>query len=287
MYSLATSERVIAIHEKIAECDTLLSMELSVLPMIARFVKADAALIIGLENRDDARNIVVHAVSGVDIALLEAYGEGPFQHDPIIRHLESKECGFRRSKGGYAVFRMLDICPRDKIKRTRYFREFLSCTGVSDILVFSFAPKNNEESPLLLGFHKHSALGFSEDEVLRAKMIAPVLTLGVSRILLQKRFDETQGRLARLEMLGARKALTSAAAANACGPVRGEVRAVWSLTPREAQVFQKLVCGLSNPEISSELCISVKTVEHHVSSILSKSGAPTRAKLISEAAALQ
>jgi ATP/maltotriose-dependent transcriptional regulator MalT len=54
------------------------------------------------------------------------------------------------------------------------------------------------------------------------------------------------------------------------------------LTQREQQVFRLLASGLSNPAIGERLHISAKTVEHHVSRILSKLGVRNRV----EAAAL-
>jgi DNA-binding NarL/FixJ family response regulator len=54
------------------------------------------------------------------------------------------------------------------------------------------------------------------------------------------------------------------------------------LTQREEEVLALLTRGLSNREIADRLVISTKTAEHHVSQILDKLGARTRA----EAAAL-
>jgi DNA-binding NarL/FixJ family response regulator len=51
---------------------------------------------------------------------------------------------------------------------------------------------------------------------------------------------------------------------------RGDGGPLSVLSEREREVFQLLVRGWANPEIASELCISVKTVETHRTRILKK-----------------
>ena len=55
------------------------------------------------------------------------------------------------------------------------------------------------------------------------------------------------------------------------------------LTRREQEILQLLSEGHSNEEISANLFISVRTVEHHVSAILGKLGASTRKGAAEEA----
>ena len=58
------------------------------------------------------------------------------------------------------------------------------------------------------------------------------------------------------------------------------------LTGRELDVLSLLAAGLRNAEIAARLVVSARTVEHHVSAILRKLGAPTRGAAITEAARL-
>jgi DNA-binding NarL/FixJ family response regulator len=52
------------------------------------------------------------------------------------------------------------------------------------------------------------------------------------------------------------------------------------LTSRERDVLEFVAQGLSNSEVSEQLAISEKTVRNHVSTILSKLGADSRAKAV-------
>jgi DNA-binding CsgD family transcriptional regulator len=55
------------------------------------------------------------------------------------------------------------------------------------------------------------------------------------------------------------------------------------LTAREQQVLDLLSEGHTNEEIAGRLFIAVKTVDHHVSAVLGKLGAPTRRDAVAAA----
>ena len=60
-----------------------------------------------------------------------------------------------------------------------------------------------------------------------------------------------------------------------------------ALTPRESAVLAAVERRLTNPEIASELFISVRTVESHIASLRRKLEAESRADLVSAARELR
>ncbi|MBW6454539.1 MAG: LuxR C-terminal-related transcriptional regulator [Trueperaceae bacterium] len=94
-------------------------------------------------------------------------------------------------------------------------------------------------------------------------------------------FDRLGARLAgqqaraRLQGLGAEQIPR--------GPRERTRRHPAGLTPREAQVLAGLAAGLSNAQIAARHGVSLRTVEHQVSSVLAKLGVATRGAAIAAA----
>jgi DNA-binding CsgD family transcriptional regulator len=59
-----------------------------------------------------------------------------------------------------------------------------------------------------------------------------------------------------------------------------DLRAYWGLTNREAEILQHVATGLSNRLISAKLRVSERTVEVHITHLLSKSGSASRSRLV-------
>ena len=60
----------------------------------------------------------------------------------------------------------------------------------------------------------------------------------------------------------------------------------FGLTRREREVLDLICAGRSNAEIAAKLFLSARTVDHHVSAVLAKLGAPTRGAAAARAARL-
>jgi DNA-binding CsgD family transcriptional regulator len=58
-----------------------------------------------------------------------------------------------------------------------------------------------------------------------------------------------------------------------------------TLSPRQKEILQSVMCNRANKEIASQLNITVRTVKFHISSLLSKFGAENRAELARRATA--
>jgi DNA-binding CsgD family transcriptional regulator len=82
----------------------------------------------------------------------------------------------------------------------------------------------------------------------------------------------------RLRALGARSIPAGPRSATRGDPLR--------LTRREREVLGEICAGQTNAAIAAKLFISAKTVDHHVSAVLAKLGAPNRNAAAAQAAKL-
>ena len=93
-------------------------------------------------------------------------------------------------------------------------------------------------------------------------------------------YNNAASRLARqkLRALGARSIPVGPRSATREDPL--------GLTRREREVLEEICAGQSNAAIAAKLFISAKTVDHHVSAVLAKLGAPSRNAAAARAAKL-
>ncbi|MET7393850.1 AAA family ATPase [Dactylosporangium sp. NPDC005572] len=109
-------------------------------------------------------------------------------------------------------------------------------------------------------YHQALALMSGDDDDARMQALALLDRLGARQTALRLRRE-----LRRRGTLRIPAGPTRATAANPAG-----------LSNRQVEVLRLLVEGLTDAEIAARLCLSPKTVGHHVSALLSKLGAGTR-----------
>lgn len=134
------------------------------------------------------------------------------------------------------------------------------------------------------------AIGHLERAASRFATAAMPVEAGRTRLLLaqalataerEAAIAEAQRAFAAFERAGAlREADAAAALLRSLGAraSRHGPKAIGLLTKREREVLALLGEGLSNPEIGQRLFITRKTVEHHVASVLAKTGLAGRAE---------
>jgi DNA-binding NarL/FixJ family response regulator len=130
-----------------------------------------------------------------------------------------------------------------------------------------------------------------EESVSRFDAIGAAYEGARTRLLLASAFGQAEHEtavadarvaLARLDAIGARREADAAVAllrrlgvrAHRARPVEAA-----DLTRREQEVLELLADGLSNREIGERLFITRRTVEHHVASILGKTGLTRRGEV--------
>ena len=117
---------------------------------------------------------------------------------------------------------------------------------------------------------------FGEDELVRAALNAGATSYLLKNISADRLAEAIRATRAGLPTLAPEvtHALIDGSDVNASSPAS-------ELTPRELEVLQLLVEGLTNTAIAQRLNLSKFTVKNHVSSILSKLGVASRTEAVS------
>lgn len=349
-------ERVLEVQEMALDCTTFDAFADRPLNRLTEFLGADNSVVLTVERAgSEEREPHARAAVALDLQELQAYLRQYHRHDPMIQFPQKSDARNRSSMLGRGRFsRLSDVCPPERLCRTKYYREFLKDAGISDLLSFRMMLEPYPGCSILVGvgFHRRTSSWFNSDDLLRARLVAPVLTSSLSRLILAERvcllnsavksafrgasaargvfiFDgqfncqvqienelgedstliaELQQACRNLSKAGRHSGATfeilsrengnfSAklerivcgfgeyyviiiVSARHCSP-SDYVKQSWRITPRELEVVNEVCKGVRNAEIAQTLGISLKTVENHISTILTKAHVSSRAELIS------
>ena len=242
-----------------------------------RFEEAEI-LLLDLDHHDDAvvPRATLHLARGRAEQALELL-ERRLAAAPFEPHVEAPLCGLLTQ----AAVALDDLAAaRNAVERLAGLAADRSSAYVGAISDMAHACLLAAEGSADARRFLRSAMSrFSEMEMpfeLARARLALARSIAVDRPLVAA--AEAEAALTTFEVLGARgdarrgtRDLRSLG-----GPARTGPKDRGNLTRREQEVLELLAHGLSNAEIGGRLFISTKTVEHHVSRVLSKLGVRSR-----------
>ncbi len=184
-------ERAIAVQNMVAESADVASFGAGPLNALADFLHADNAVLFSLQpSATEQAPLLARAVVDLDVSELQDYLDHFYQHDPIVQFIRRKanQRTSHQSKN-YGLFRLADVCSQNSFSRTKYYREFFRGTGIDDVLAFNVLPDTYPSFPVLIGFHRRGKnRAFGAEEMMRGRLIAPVLSSCLSRLMAAERF---------------------------------------------------------------------------------------------------
>lgn len=176
--------------------------------------------------------------------------------------------------------------------------EWRSVSSVSAFAVDTTDEVMSVDVALLSSDAFNSALGRESDVLSQARIVVLVpsaeprdlemaTSIEADGYLLLPDVSPELLRISLIEVMGDRMPLPPQIASHLLKRARGDDPIIVSravrLSPRENDVLELLVAGLSNLQIAHELSISIHGAKRHVSSILNKLNSPCRAHLVSRA----
>lgn len=185
-------KRVTEVHEMALDCANFASFAARPLSFVTELLGADSSVVLTVERAgSDIYEPHARATVDLDLEELQAYLCLYHCHDPLIRFPQGSAAYSRLSAPGNGRFsRLRDICPQERLCRTKYYKEFLKDAGISDLLSFRMTLEPNPGCSVLVGvgFHRRrSGSRFGVEDLVRARLIAPVLSSSLSRLVMAER----------------------------------------------------------------------------------------------------
>lgn len=185
-------EQVLQVQDMALDCANFDSFADRPLSHLTEFLGADNSVVLTVE-RMGSEECEPHARAAValDLQELQAYLCRYHRHDPMIQFPQKSDAINRSSMLGKGRFsRLSDVCPPERLCRTKYYREFLKEAGISDLLSFRMMLEPYPGCSVLVGvgFHRRgNSSWFKSEDLLRARLVAPALTSSLSRLVLAER----------------------------------------------------------------------------------------------------
>ncbi|MFJ7288817.1 response regulator [Curtobacterium sp. NPDC098951] len=143
--------------------------------------------------------------------------------------------------------------------------------GVAVLVLTTFA----DDASILTALHA-GARGYLTKDAGRAEIATAIRAVASG----QSTFDAAVGARLVAQLAGGGSLAASPGPGPASSPDAGLRDRFPALTPREADVLERIAEGRSNPQIAAELFLTVPTVKSYVNQVFTKLGVRTRAEAV-------
>lgn len=159
-------------------------------------------------------------------------------------------------------------------------------TTAPDVMIVDYRLSDTEVPELVCGLRER---GYNTEIVVLAsqaerRMVRAALDCGARAFLTKRTTDFERLTAAVLDAAAGKDTLSEDALSELLSSIRDHAPQLGSdLTPREREVWRFVSLGKSNPDIAKDIFLSERTVKFHVSNLLQKTGAKSRAELVAMA----
>jgi len=180
----------------VAECYDYSSLENTLLGPVAQDLGADTSVLMHFQKGAKGYHIGHNLAHGVANKVHNQYVQKYHRTDPVIVSRMTTQTTASKLDAITDVYRLSDVCEREKFVKSSYYNDFLKPGGIRHVLAVAVRPQmQNSDLMVVIGFHRAAgSRDFGENALRKAVNIAPIVGSTIARLTFKK-------KLARFQLL--------------------------------------------------------------------------------------